>query len=55
VVNTENTSFTTDDNPDPDWFIKAKRIEIYPEDRVVFHNPKFYVGKVPILWLPYLS
>jgi lipopolysaccharide export system protein LptA len=55
VVNTENTSFTTDDNPDPDWFIKANRIEIYPEDRVVFRNPKFYVGDVPILWLPYLS
>jgi LPS-assembly protein len=55
VVNTEGTTFTTDDNPDPDWFIKAKRIEIYPEDRVVFHNPTLYVGDVPILWLPYLS
>lgn len=55
VINTENTVFTTDDNPDPDWFIKAERIEIYPEDRVVFHNPKLYVGNVPILWLPYLS
>ena len=55
VVNTVNTTFTTDDNPDPDWFIKAKRIEIYPEDRVVFHSPKLYVGDVPILWLPYLS
>lgn len=55
VVNTEGTTFTTDDNPDPDWFIKAERIEIYPEDRVVFRNPKLYVGDVPVFWLPYLS
>ena len=55
VVNTMNTVFTTDDSSDPDWFIKAEKIEIYPEDRVVFHSPKLYVGKVPVLWLPYMS
>jgi len=55
VVNTQDTVFTTDDNPDPDWFIKAKKIEIYPGDRVVFHEPKLYVGNVPVLWLPYMS
>lgn len=55
VVNTEQTSFTTDDNPDPDWFIKAKKVSIYPEDRVVFHSPKLYVGDVPVLWFPYLA
>ena len=55
VINTRDTVFTTDDNPDPDWFIKSKEVRIYPDDRVVFVSPKLYVGKVPILWLPYLS
>ncbi|MGI8603812.1 MAG: LPS-assembly protein LptD [Verrucomicrobiales bacterium] len=55
VVTTEGTIFTTDDNPDPDWFIKAKEVRIYPEDRIVFVSPTAYVGKVPVFWLPYLS
>ncbi len=55
VINTEKTVFTTDDNPDPSWFIKAKEVRLYPEDRIVFVNPTAYVGKVPVMWLPYLA
>lgn len=55
VVETEDTLFTTDDNPDPDWSIRANKVTVYPEDRIVFHQPKLYLGDTPVLWLPYLS
>lgn len=55
VVDTRNTTFTTHDDPDPDWFIKAKEVRIYPDDRIVFVSPTAYVGDVPVLWLPYLA
>ncbi len=55
VVETERTAFTTDDNPDPDWTIRANRVTVYPQDRIVFRQPKLYLGDVPVFWLPYLS
>ena len=55
VVTTRDTTFTTHDDPDPDWFIKAKEVRIYPGDRIVFVSPKAYVGDVPVFWLPYLA
>ena len=47
--------FTTSDLADPNFRISAKRMTIYPGDRVVMHNVKVYAGHTPIFWLPYLS
>jgi LPS-assembly protein len=55
VINANDATFTTDDSDDPDWFIKAKEVRIYPNDRVVFVSPKAYVGNTPVFWLPYLA
>ncbi|MEM7147648.1 MAG: hypothetical protein AAF591_21260 [Verrucomicrobiota bacterium] len=55
VVSTEETFFTTDDSSDPGWRIKAKTINIYPDEKVVFKNVKFLAGNIPVFWLPYLS
>jgi len=46
--------FTTSDSSKPDYVIKARTVRIYPKDRIVFQNARFYVGKVPIFWFPYL-
>ena len=36
-------------------FISAReQVRIYENDRIVFQNVTFYVGKVPIFWWPYL-
>ncbi len=55
AVDAEEASFSTEDSQDPDWFIKAKEVKIYPDDRIVFKNPTIYAGGVPVFWLPYLA
>ena len=49
-----NGTFTTDDTPRPDFHLRAHTIRVYEKDRVVFQNVVLYIGKVPVLWWPYL-
>ena len=51
----EDAGITTDDAQEPDFWMRAKRITIYPGDKMVFNNLLFYAGGVPVFWLPYLS
>ena len=46
--------FTTSDAINPDWSLRARRVRIYPNDRVIFQDVKLFVGETPILWLPYI-
>lgn len=55
IVTLSETALTTHDLESPNFHFKAKRIEIYPDDRIVFHDLKVYAGKTPVFWLPYLS
>lgn len=50
-------SLTTDDQLHPGYYIKSKAAHIYKDknDRMVLLFPTFYLGKVPILWLPYFQ
>ena len=50
----KNGTFTTDDSADPSFHLRAKTVRIYENDRVVFQNVSFYIGKVPVFWWPYL-
>lgn len=47
-------TFTTDDQQNPDFHFHARKVRIYENDRVVFQNVTFYIGKVPVFWWPYL-
>jgi LPS-assembly protein len=47
-------SFTTHDAAQPDFHLNAQSVRIYQNDRVIFKNVTFYIGKVPIFWWPYL-
>jgi LPS-assembly protein len=51
--NLRDSDITTSDSSMPDWHVHAKTIRIYTNDRVVLLNTTLYVGKVPVLWLPY--
>jgi len=46
--------FTTHDSSKPDFHLRARKIRVYEDDRVIFLNVTAYVGKVPIFWWPYL-
>ena len=50
----ENGNFTTDDSSNPDFHFRAHTIRVYENDRVIFQNVTFYIGKVPVFWWPYL-
>ncbi len=46
--------FTTSDSSKPDWYLRARTVRIYQNDRVIFSNVTIYVGKTPVFWYPYL-
>lgn len=48
-----NGSMTTCDLDRPHYRIKAERIRIYVDDRVVANNVMFLIGDVPVFYLPY--
>ena len=50
-----NAGLSTHDRQNPNFWIRAKKIEIYPEEEIIFRNLKLYAGDTPIFWLPYLS
>lgn len=37
------------------YHMKAKKISIFPEQKIVAYNAVLYAGKVPILWLPWYA
>ncbi|NQT33245.1 MAG: LPS assembly protein LptD [Candidatus Omnitrophica bacterium] len=44
---------TTCDLDAPHYRVKAHEIRVFPNDKVIAKNVTFYIGKVPVLWLPY--
>lgn len=49
-----NGNFTTDDSTDPDFHMHARKVRVYENDRVIFQDVTFYIGKVPVFWWPYV-
>ncbi|MBV8813198.1 MAG: hypothetical protein JO271_01805 [Verrucomicrobia bacterium] len=47
-------TFTTSDSSQPDYYVRAKGIRIYPGDRIIFTNATVYVKEIPVFWFPYL-
>ncbi|MES2921440.1 MAG: LPS assembly protein LptD [Verrucomicrobiota bacterium] len=51
----ENAGITTDDEQNPNFWVRAKKTTIYPGEKIVFNDLRLYAGDVPVFWLPYLS
>ncbi|HYF34886.1 MAG TPA: hypothetical protein VD994_06295, partial [Prosthecobacter sp.] len=54
-VDGENAFFTTHDLANPNFRLRARKLTIYPGDRVVMRNVTVLAGDTPIFYLPYLS
>jgi lipopolysaccharide export system protein LptA len=54
-VEGEDAYFTTHDLANPNFRLRARKLTIYPEDRVVMRNVTVLAGNTPIFYLPYLS
>lgn len=50
----QHGSFTTHDSSQPDFHLNAQSVRVYQNDRIIFKNVTFYIGKVPVFWWPYL-
>ncbi len=51
----ENSGITTDDEQEPNYWLRSKKTTIYPGDKIVFNDLRVYAGDIPVFWLPYLS
>jgi LPS-assembly protein len=46
--------FTTDNSSDPGFHLRARKVRIFHNDHTEYENVTVYVGRTPVLWLPYL-
>ena len=51
--NLRHSVFTTDDSSRPDFHLNARRVRIYPDDRVIYIGATLYVGSTPVFYFPY--
>ncbi len=49
-----NGYLTTNDNSIPGYHIRAKSVRIYPKDKIILTHATLYLGRTPVLWLPYV-
>lgn len=48
-----DSTFTTHDSANPNFQIRAKKLEVYPDDKIIMHGARVYAGNTPLLWFPY--
>ena len=46
---------TTCDLDKPHYHVAARRIEVYPEDRLIVRGVVYYEGRIPLFYWPYLA
>lgn len=51
----DDAGITTHDVSKPNYWLRANRTTIYPNDRIIFRNLRVYAGDTAVFWLPYLS
>ena len=51
--NLRNSVFTTDDTSKPDFHLNARRVRIYPDNRVIYIGATLYIGTTPVFYFPY--
>lgn len=50
-----DSTFTTHDAQNPNFRVQVRKLEVYPEDKIIMHGAKVFVGNTPIMWLPYIA
>ncbi|MEX2577903.1 MAG: hypothetical protein WD342_02505 [Verrucomicrobiales bacterium] len=48
-----NATFTTHDSLTPNYRVKVNKLKVYPNDKIVMHGAKAYVGDMPVFWFPF--
>ena len=50
-----NVMMTTCDYDHPDYHLRATHAEIYPDDHIAAFNCSFWLGDVPVFWVPVVT
>ncbi|MAS92425.1 MAG: hypothetical protein CMO55_04445 [Verrucomicrobiales bacterium] len=48
-----DSTFTTHDSSDPNFLVKVKKLEVYPDDKIIMHGARVRMGKIPVFYFPY--
>jgi len=48
-----DATFTTHDSATPNYRFRVRKLEVYPDDRVVMYGAKLYAGETPVFWFPF--
>lgn len=48
-----DSTFTTHDAENPNFRVRVKKLKVYPDDKIIMHGAKLYVGETPVFWFPY--
>ena len=48
-----DSEFTTHDSSKPDYHLRAHRVRIYPDNRIVYIGTTLYIGQTPVMYFPY--
>lgn len=51
--NVRSSDFTTHDSSKPDYHLRARRVRIYPDNRIVYIGTTLYIGQTPVFYFPY--
>ena len=49
-----NGFITTSDSSKPDYQLRARRMRIYANDRIILSNVTLFLGQTPVFWFPYI-
>src|ERR1700722_9193426 len=49
-----NGLLTTSDSSKPDYQLRARKMRIYANDRIILSNVTMFVGQTPVFWFPYV-
>ncbi len=50
----EDAVLSPHDSSKPDFHLRARRVRIYNNDKVILSDVKLFIGTTPVFWLPYL-
>ncbi len=51
--NIRQGTFTTDDSSEPSYHLNARRIRLYPDNRIIYVGATLFIGQTPVFYFPY--
>jgi LPS-assembly protein len=50
-----DVNITSDDTQNPNFWLRAKKATIFPNEKIILHDLTFLIGNTPFFWFPYIN